>query len=347
MFLVIKIFRLICMNSHRYKGIGMLLSCLLFLAGCALLPFTFVTLLTHATDGRLVTASLNRQGCGKPAPIAPGTKKIEFIDSGGLMRSYLLYLPPDYRETTQYPLVLDFHGYGSNPFIQARVSGFTTLAREQNFIVAYPWGAIGPDRNIGWATGLPGRAHVNDVLFVSDVLRHLQATVCINPQRIFATGFSNGGGMTNLLACKLAGRIAAFAPVSGSYPPAPGGCTPRRPVSILEFHGTADPIVPYMGSHRRKEPPIMLWLQQWASRDGCTKGPSMFYRSQNVIGEEWTSCRGGVVVIGYRILGEGHWWPHILINLRSGNALASYTASQVIWSFFQAHPLPSSRKSGK
>jgi polyhydroxybutyrate depolymerase len=326
------------MNNHRSRGINMLLSSLLFLTVCALLP-SIVVASTHATPGKLVTAPRNLQGCGRPAPIAPGTSKLEFINSGGLKRSYLLYLPPDYRGTTHYPLVLDFHGYGSNPFMQANVSSFTLLARQQSFIVAYPWGAIGPNNHTGWATGLPGRAHVNDVLFVSDLLRHLQATVCINLQRIFATGFSNGGGMTNVLACKLAGRIAAFAPVSGSYPPVPGGCSPLQPVSILEFHGTADPIVPYLGSLRKKEPPIMLWLQQWASRDGCTQGPNRFYRSPNVIGEAWTGCKNGVVVIGYRILGEGHQWPHILFKLRTGKTWVAYTATQLIWSFFQSHPL--------
>ncbi len=255
------------------------------------------------------------------------------------MRAYLLYLPPDYRATTRYPLVLNFHGHNSDPFIQQSISGFTTLAREQGFIVAYPWGAIGPDRNTGWDTGLPGRTHVDDVLFASDLLNRLQATLCVDPQRIFATGFSNGGGMTNELACTLSGRIAAFAPVSGSYPPVPGGCIPQRPVPILEFHGTTDHTVPYTGNPRRKEPPIPLWLSQWASRDGCVRGPTLFYRTKGVIGQEWTGCQAGVVVIGYRILGEGHQWPLVLISLRPGNAAASYSASQVIWAFFQAHPL--------
>jgi polyhydroxybutyrate depolymerase len=67
---------------------------------------------------------------------------------------------------------------------------------------------------------------VNDILFVSDLLTHLQGMLCIDPYHIYAPGFSNGGGMTNLLACRLAERIAAFAPVSGSYPPVPGGCHP-------------------------------------------------------------------------------------------------------------------------
>lgn len=331
------------MNNHRYTDIGILfLFVLLFLAGCASFPPNHAVLPAHSTASRLITTSTNSRGCGKPTPIAPGTSKLEHISSGELPRSYLLYLPPGYRGTTSYPLVLDFHGHGSNPFIQARQSNFTTLARRQNFIVAYPWGAIGPDTRTGWDTGLSRRAQVNDVLFASDLLNNLQATLCIDPQRIFATGFSNGGGMTNLLACKLAGRIAAFAPVSGSYPPAPGGCTPQRPVPILEFHGTADTVVPYRGSYQRNEPPIMLWLQHWASRDGCTQGPTTFYQSHNVIGNEWTGCKGGAVVIGYSILGEGHQWPHIFVNLRTGDTLTSLTASQVIWSFFESHPLPTS-----
>ena len=333
-------------DKHSCNGIVMLLSCLFFLAACVAPPSISAALSASKLPpgDRLVTAPIDSRGCGKPAPIAPGTSQIEFIDSGGLLRSYLLYLPPDYRETTRYSLVLNFHGHGSNPFIQQRVSGFTTLARQQGFIVAYPWGAIGPDRSTGWDTGLPGRAQVDDVLFASDLLNHLQATLCVDPQRIFATGFSNGGGMTNLLACTLDERIAAFAPVSGSYPPVPGGCHPQRPVPILEFHGTADRIVPYAGNARRREPEIPLWLQQWASRDVCAQGPTMFYRYRSVTGQEWTHCQGGVVVIGYRIPGEGHLWPLVLIHLRPGNLSAPYTAAQVIWSFFQAHPLLSSMR---
>jgi len=261
------------------------------------------------------------------------------MKSAGLTRSYLLYLPPDYHSASQYPLVLNFHGYGSNAYQQAQRSAFTALAREQDFIVAYPQGMRGPGGRTGWATGLPFRPPVNDVLFVSDLLSHLQATLCIDPQRIYATGFSNGGGMTNLLACKLAGRIAAFAPVSGSYPPAPGGCDPHHPAPIMEFHGTADPVVLYKGNPLKREPPVAFWLRQWASRDGCTKGPITFYRSGSVIGEQWTGCKGNATVIGYRIVGEGHRWPAVLFNIHTGKGVYPSTASEVIWSFFQTHPL--------
>jgi len=328
------------MKNILYWCAGLALCLLLLLtASCVTVPATYTALHMYAPGGTIVTTPISSRGCGRPAPIQPGTDALESVISHGMTRSYLLYLPPDYRSTSRYPLVLNFHGYGSNTFQQAQQSAFTALAREQDFIVAYPQGLPGPGGRTGWATGLPLRPPVNDVLFVSDLLSHLQATLCINPLRIYATGFSNGGGMTDLLACKLARRIAAFAPVSGSYPPAPGGCDARRPAPIMEFHGTADPVVPYKGNPLKREPPIAFWLRQWASRDGCTKGPITFYRSGNVIGEEWTGCKGNAVVIGYRILGEGHRWPTVLFNIHTGNGVYPSTASEVIWSFFQAHPL--------
>ena len=179
----------------------------------------------------------------------------------------------------------------------------------------------------------PGGPQVNDVLFVSDLLTHLQSVLCIDPLRIYATGFSNGAGMTNVLACTLAGRLAAFAPVSGSYPPYPGGCHPVRPVPLLELHGTADPIVPYNGSARKQLPPLLAWLQGWATRDGCTRGPTVFYKQANVTGLEWTVCQGNATVIQYRISGEGHVWPHVSFNKPGGTAVSSLSASALIWSF--------------
>ena len=220
------------------------------------------------------------------------------------------------------------------------------LADQQGFIAVYPQGVVGPDGRTGWATGIRGRPRVNDVLFVSDLLTHLQSVLCIDPLRIYATGFSNGGGMTNVLACTLAGRLAAFAPVSGSYPPYPGGCHPVRPVPLLEFHGTADPVVPYNGSMSNQFPPILTWLRGWATRDGCTSGPTVFYKQANVTGLEWTNCQGNATVIQYRISGEGHVWPHVTFNKPGGTAVSSLSASALIWSFFQQHPLPATSPTG-
>jgi polyhydroxybutyrate depolymerase len=264
-----------------------------------------------------------------------------------LTRTYLLHVPSSYQAQSSEALVLNFHGHGGNAIQQEHRTGMSLLADQQGFIVVYPQGVVGPDGRAGWDTGATERPQVNDVLFVSDLLNHLQSVLCIDPLRIYATGFSNGGGMTNVLACTLAGRLAAFAPVSGSYPPYPGGCHPVRPVPLLEFHGTADRVVPYNGSQSRQYSPILAWLQGWATCDGCTMGPTIFYTHVNVTGLEWTHCRGNATVVHFRIQGEGHRWPSVSFNVSfnepggtTGTPVKALSASALIWSFFQQHPLP-------
>ncbi len=173
---------------------------------------------TPSPETTIITTPIRSTGCGKPAPMPPGSSFYETVFSGGLTRTYLLHVPSGYRANSSEAVVLSFHGHGSNAIQQERRSGMSLLADQQGFIAVYPQGVVGPDGRTGWATGAPERPQVNDVLFVSDLLNHLQGILCLDPLRIYATGFSNGGGMTNVLACTLAGRLAAFAPVSGSYP---------------------------------------------------------------------------------------------------------------------------------
>ncbi|HLQ30930.1 MAG TPA: hypothetical protein VK140_16970 [Ktedonobacteraceae bacterium] len=78
-------------------------------------------------------------------------------------------------------------------------------------------------------------------------------------------------------------------------------------------------------------PAIPQWLSEWATRDGCTRGPVIFLHESRATGEQWTGCQGNAVVAHYCIEGGGHAWPP-LIGGRSG--------ATVMWSFFQSHPLP-------
>jgi len=315
--------------------------CALLIAGCSSSPSSSaLPSRTSLPETAVITTPITSAGCGKPAPALPGETVYETVFSGGLIRTYLLHIPSGYVANSSEAVVLSFHGHGSNAVQQERRSGMSHLADQQGFIAVYPQGVVGPDGQTGWDTGIPGRPQVNDVLFVSDLVNHLQGILCIDPLRIYATGFSNGGGMTNVLACTLAGRLAAFAPVSGSYPPYPGGCHPVRPVPLLEFHGTADPVVPYNGRMSNQFPPILTWLQGWATRDGCTRGPTVFYTQANVTGMEWTHCQGNAIILQYRITGEGHVWPHVTFNKPGGTAVSSLSPSALIWSFFQQHPLP-------
>ena len=334
-----------CTRRYSSKTWGIVIAlCALLAASCSSSPA--LPSRTPLPEATIITTPISSEGCGKPASAPPGKSVYETVFSGGLARTYLLHVPRGYQDSSSAAVVLDFHGHGSNASQQEHRSGRSLLSDQQGFIAVYPQGVVGPDGRRGWATGIRGRPRVNDVLFVSDLLNHLQGILCIDPRRIYATGFSNGGGMTNVLACTLAGRLAAFAPVSGSYPPYPGGCHPVRPVPLLEIHGTADLTVPYNGSPRRRYPSILAWLQGWATRDGCTRGPTVFYKQANVTGLQWTDCQGNAIVIQYRISGEGHVWPHVTFNKPGGTAVSSLSASALIWSFFQQHPLPATSPTG-
>lgn len=284
-------------------------------------------------------------GCGKPSPVPAGTSVVAQLLSGGLQRIYRVHVPRGYTPRLPFPLVLNFHGHGSNGANQERMTGFSLLADRHGFLVVYPQGTLGPDGWTGWASGGPNRPTSNDVLFVSDLLTKMQEEFCVDPLRIFATGFSNGGAMTAVLACHLAGRIAAFAPVSGSYYPQADGCLPGRPVSVLEFHGSGDTVVPYGGRMTTRLLPVATWLQQWVSRDSCADRPSMQAMAGHVTVYTWTDCAAGAVVEHYRIAGWGHRWPALpATSPQEADGGGVPIASVLIWKFFEAHPLPTPAK---
>lgn len=301
-----------------------------------------LTVRTKGQVEKVLDAPLASKGCGKVPPIAQGSSGDAVLISGGLLRSYWLHIPWGYRPSHPYALVLNFHGHGSTATHQERYTGFSWLADQRGFIVAYPQGVVGPDGRTGWASGGPNKPQTNDVLFVSDLLTRLQGELCIDARRIYATGFSNGGGMTSVLACRMARRIAAFAPVSGSYYPLTGGCAPGRPVPILEFHGTNDYTVPYNGRPGQDELATQDWLQAWAARDGCAHGPSRLFAQAGVTELAWSDCQGGVTVEHYRITGGVHVWPGGLPSSRLPPPDRRVSAIALIWQFFAAHPLPAS-----
>ena len=280
-------------------------------------------------------------GCGHTSPIAVGVSTPvtipadPAISEGYHTRTFIVHVPSTYDIRHLYPVVLSFHGYGGHATDMDHSSGFSQLADIQKFLAVYPQGL--PDGKTGtpfWAHVGPIDYGIDEAAFVNTLLDTLQTRFCVDTQRIYATGFSNGGGMTNFLACRLAKRIAAFAPISGNFYALPGGCHPGRPVAILDFHGTKDGVLPYMGIPVSKNaawplPPIPQWLQTWANRNSCTRGPTIFLRQTNVTGEQWSSCKGNVTIIHYRIEGGGHTSPP---------AIRGQSSAEVIWNFFQKYP---------
>ncbi len=136
------------------------------------------------------------------------------------------------------PVVMQLHGYGVSAIEMALLTQLGPYGNRNGFI------AITPQitRSIPyWQTSSNGK----DVAFLLGVLAKVTSTLCVDLNRIYVTGYSNGAIMASVLACVDAGQVAAIAPVSGvANPPR---CNPSRPVPVVAFHGTADPLVRYTG----------------------------------------------------------------------------------------------------
>ncbi|GII55466.1 hydrolase [Planotetraspora thailandica] len=283
----------------------------------------------------IVDHQVPTRGCSRQLTGEPGVSEERTIVSGGVTRSYVLHLPAGYRPTKKTPLVMAFHGRkGSGQQIEG-FSGISAL----DAIAVYPQGLIGEGDHTAWQ-GAPYASGADDVLFVSDLLNELQSTLCVDPARIYVTGKSNGGGFAGVLACRLSRRIAAAAPVSGAfYQAGEENCAPRRAVPILDFHGTADSIVDYLGEPEDGLPPVFDWTAAWAKRDGCDDTAQTIVAKDDITAFQWTGCRAHSEVVHYRIEGGGHTWPGELADSGPGHVTKTISATAVMWDFFKAHPL--------
>ena len=258
--------------------------------------------------------------------------------AGATSRRYWLHVPAGYDPRRPVPLVLGFHGAGGTGLGFEALSGLSVLADRLGFLVAYPQGIHNPDGSgVGWAASGPADPDadgVDDGLYVSLLLNQVEADYCVDTSRVGATGFSNGAGLTGYLACALAGRVAAVAPVEGEFFQITGGCAPAEPVSVLDVHVLTDPVAPYPGTPPRGSPDyyasaIPDWVQSWARRDGCGNGPVTVSASNAQTDQTWSGCDRGTAVEAYRVATGGHTWPV---------SLGSSVGSMVIARFLVDHP---------
>jgi polyhydroxybutyrate depolymerase len=257
----------------------------------------------------------------------------EQIISGGVSRHYIIHVPAGYQPNAAVPLIINFHGLTSNSRQEEALTGMSVKADREDFIVVYPDGL-----NATWYTG-PGPDGQRDRQFVRDLISSLESQFSIDPKRIYATGISNGGGMTDRVGCTMADIIAAIAPDSGAYN-FWQDCSPSRPMPVLAFHGLDDNIVPYTGGDpKMMEPPIPDWAAAWADRDGCASAPVKTTPVDTVTVQTWSGCQGNAEVILYTLADHGHSWPGSPVMPKAITSQA-INATDVIWDFFKAHPLP-------
>ncbi len=324
-------------------------------AACALLVFA------TATVGTSVPARAAPAAAGTCTPARPhgsGTS-VETIATADGTRTYRLHVPPSYSGSAALPLVFNIHGATSNATEQEFYSGFSTKADAEGFIVVYPQGlttaAIPYTHFNAWMLASPPEP--NDLAFVTATLDALEAQLCIDQDRVFSTGMSNGGMMSVRLACSLSGRIAAIAPVTGSYYPPMAlnlnpseVCSDTAPVPFIGFHGTADATVPFNGGFGGvtgttnfrlpidNNTPAEDVSADWSTHNGCTGGRQESQVSTEVRLVQYGACGLGAIVQLYAVDGGGHTWPGAVDVPSLGYTTHQISATDLIWAFFVAHP---------
>ena len=246
---------------------------------------------------------------------------------GGLegSRAYRLHVPYLYNPESPAPLVLNYHGFGQSAAGQEAYSGLLPISDREGFLLAAPEGAGYPP---GWdIPGVYNEDGFDDVNATVLMVAHIKAEFCVDPDRVFATGMSNGAEMAALVVCRYPDIFAASAPVAGVVYE---GCAAPG-AAIIAFHGTADYNVPF-----EIAPPAM---REWARRNGCDAGEQVEGYSAHVSVATFGDCQGRDVVF-YVIEGGGHAWPGAAEGLPGGADPPNQEiqAAELIWAFFAAHP---------
>lgn len=264
-----------------------------------------------------------------PAPgdhsvgLSSGARGEGGLEADAVRGAVLVHVPAGIRAGKRLPLVLALHGVGGSGTQMERYSGLSAVADEHSFVVVYPT-APGPFWN---STGAGDRD--DDVAFIAGVIATVKRRLCVDRRRVFVVGVSNGGEMAALAACRLSGELAGVATVAAGYD-GRTPCRPRRPVALLDIHGTEDPIVPYdaearSGAGRRR------FVAGWVKRDACWSGPRLSRPAPRTTAYDWDRCAGRARVEQIAIVGGRHQWPGA--EPPDPGPPATFCAACRIWSF--------------
>lgn len=263
-----------------------------------------------------------------PSPVLTAGDSNQTVVVGLTSRTFLLHVPSSYDGSKPVPLLLDFHAQASSGSREKAISPYPAQTDPDGAIMAFPDGLLGPG-GAAWNVGPCCVANVDDVAFARALVGQVQTTACIDPKRVFAAGIATGGGMAYYLACHASDVFAGVAPSAFDLlQENVSDCQPVRPVTVISFRGTADPLVPYGGGASSVVPGMPVTFlgaqatfQKWGQIDQCTGSPSA---ADSNGCSTYSNCLGAVEVALCTKQGGG---------LKVGNA-------GVAWPVLKQHPLP-------
>ncbi|HUR07566.1 MAG TPA: cellulose binding domain-containing protein [Nonomuraea sp.] len=271
------------------------------------------------TTSRAMSAAAATGGCGKTPTLASGTHSIQ---TSGKNRSYILSVPANYDNSHPYRLVFGLHWLGgtatdvaTGQTVQRDVWAYYGLQRLSNnsTIFVAPQGF-----NNGWAN-----AGGEDVIFVDDMIREIEAGLCVDTTQLFAVGFSYGAAMSYALACARPTVFRAVAVQSGGMLSGCGGGT--QPIAYLGVHGIRDNVLGISGGRSLRD--------RFVGNNGCTaqNPPEPAQGSLTHRVTTYSGCSAGHPVV-WAAFDEGHIAAPQ--DGAGGDSGSRTWVPGVVWSFF-------------
>lgn len=253
-------------------------------------------------------------------------------------REYELFLPPSLskRSGKNKPLLLVLHGNPSAGWQMRLYSGMDKVARNGDFIVAYPTARTGK-----WPL-----EHEDEIIaetgYIESVLDDVVSRYPVDTTRIYVCGISGGGIFSIILADRISDRLAAIGVVAGNLPKSIPNANTIQPIPTVIFHGTED----FLYNGRPHLHSVDSTITALRHINGCT--------DQHVTTQIENRRNDGTTVDlltydcstplqFYRISGGGHHWPGGTFNadrftkLDLGPFCRDIDASELIWKFVSKH----------
>ena len=249
------------------------------------------------------------------------------ITHNNISREYIIHIPDTYNSNENYPLVINFHGNGdcANTYSNL-VADLRSEANAGPFILAYPQGISRTKGAAEWDPTNNAEQNINnnDIFFVEQLIENIRNTYSINPQKIYAVGYSNGGMLAYGLACHKGNMIAAIGVMSGIML-VDTTCNTNYFTSVIHMHGQNDFVLPYSGN--RDFSSVESVVDFWLNHNGIdnTNITTTQFNGGNIVKNSYTGGQGNTIIDIYTINDGEHVWFNQLFDDTESNT--------ILWNF--------------
>ena len=263
-----------------------------------------------------------------------------------LNRSYQIYVPATYSVSEPIPLVFNLHGGASTAtgYLNS-IGDMRPIADTANFIIIYPQATTDSSGNPTWHLGGENSksTSVDDVGFVSHIIDEVSSIYSVDLERVYVTGFSNGGYLAYEIACLLSNRIAGIGSVAGHmFIDTYNYCDPSHPTPVINIHGTEDFYDGIAGYYLDQNlsnrywteynntdtDPVITYIENTNTQDGST-----------VELHSWLNGDNGISVIHYKVMGGGHSYPNLNPSSSKGYENGDIDSNSEIWNFLSRYDI--------